>query len=115
MACSGIYYWLPSPLPLLPGRAGGFALAEYYTVDLVRSSLNPVGGLGVPAAGGGYGTPGPASLPGFPQPPPPPRGDDCVGIDPLKAYNVVRASTHIARIDLANLGQISRGSDGMTR
>ena len=57
-------------------RAGGYAPAEYYTVDLVRSSLNPVGGMDAGLGHGGFG------------PPPPQHGD--VGFDPLKAFNVVR-------------------------
>ena len=69
-------------------------------MDLVRSSLNPVGGLDGPGAGGGYGRPGPAGFPGFPQPPPPPPpGDGGVGFDPLKVFNVVRAPARIALID----------------
>ena len=72
-------------------------------MDLVRSSLNPVGGLGAPGAGGVYGRPGPARFP-----PPPPPGDGGVGFDPLKAFNVVRASARIALIDLANFSGTSR-------
>ena len=71
-----------SPTGIDSYAAGGFAPAEYYTVDLVRSSLNPVGG---PTAAGGYG------LPGLPQPPLQPHqqhGD--IGFDPLKVFNVVR-------------------------
>ena len=76
-------------------------------MDLVRSSLNPVGALGAPGAGGGYGRPGPARFPGFSQPL---SGDGGVGFDPFKAFNVVRASARIALIDLANFGRTCRSS-----
>jgi hypothetical protein len=59
-------------------RAGGFAPAEYYTVDLVRSSLNPLGSVD-PAA---YNRPGLMPMPMQQQ------GE--IGFDPLKVYNVVR-------------------------
>ena len=80
-------------------------------MDRSRSSLNPVGGLGAPGAEGGYCRPGPAGFQGFPQQPPPPSGDGGVGFDPLKDFNVVRASAHTALI----FSRTSRGSDGMTR
>jgi hypothetical protein len=46
-------------------------------VDLVRSSLNPVGGMDAGLGPGGFGAP-------------PQQQHSDVGFDPLKAFNVVR-------------------------